>query len=101
MWEKLIETIKTVFNLSKDLEQNRAEIKELRSDVNKLTHALQHFAHQVELIRQTESRERENLRLELENELLKFRIALPVDEPSAGEKRKKLPARSAKKVKSK
>lgn len=87
MLSKLIELVKTLFNLSKDIEQNRVEIKELRQDVTKLTHALQHLMNQIQLNKQDESSEREKLALTLENELLKFERRLPPDKPSQNPRR--------------
>jgi regulator of replication initiation timing len=77
MFRNLIELVKTVLILSKDLEQNRAEIKELRADVKRLTHALQHLVNEIEIIRQTDAKEHENLALKLENELLRFERKIP------------------------
>ena len=73
----LAEWAQTVLTLSKDLEQNRADIKELRRDFMNLTLTVQRLADEIRLSSQQESSARENLALRLENELLKFERRLP------------------------
>lgn len=67
----------TVLTLSKDLEQNRADIKELRRDFINLVMTVQRLADEIKLNNQQESSARENLALRLENEMLKFERRLP------------------------
>jgi hypothetical protein len=67
----------TVLTLSKDLEQNRADIKELRRDFMNLAMTVQRLADEIKLNNQQESSARENLALRLENEMLKFERRLP------------------------
>lgn len=62
----------TVLTLAKDLEQNRADIKELRRDFMNLAMTVQRLSDEIKLNSQQESGERENLALKLENDMLKF-----------------------------
>ena len=74
---ELAKWAQTVLTLSKDLEQNRADIKELRRDFLGLTLTVQRLADEIRLSSQKESSEREKLVLKLENEMLKFEQRLP------------------------
>lgn len=82
----LASLVQKVLTLSKELEQNRADIKELRKDLLSLTLTVQRLADEIRLSAQSESSEREKLALRLENELLKFERRLP---PAATGSKKK------------
>ena len=75
----------TVLTLSKDLEQNRADIKELRRDFMNLAMSVQRLADEIRLNSQRESSEREKIALQLENEMLKFERRLPPAKSSEGQ----------------
>lgn len=69
--------VRQVLVLSKELEQNRADTKELQKDVLNLTLTVQRLADEIRLSAERESSGREKLALRLENELLKFERRLP------------------------
>jgi biopolymer transport protein ExbB/TolQ len=91
MWKEMLSALKEVFVLLEKTEQNKESIKDVRSDfqkleerVDKLASALQILAHdnlrlreEIQNARREESKERENLALKLENEMLKFERRLP------------------------
>jgi hypothetical protein len=72
MWERLWETVKTVFTLAENLEENREEIKEIRQELRDLTVIVQRLAAHIEANEKRELTERENLVLRLQNELLRL-----------------------------
>lgn len=79
MWKQLYEWAKQLFMVSQDTERNRADIKDLREELARLTAVVQRLAFEVQRVgektdyaRQAEASEREKLALRLENDLLKF-----------------------------
>jgi predicted nucleic acid-binding Zn-ribbon protein len=72
MWKQILELAKRLFMLAEDTKRNRDEIKELREEVRRLGSALERMAYEVRRVSDREEHEREQLRLRLENELLKF-----------------------------
>jgi septation ring formation regulator EzrA len=88
MWKQIYEWLKDILTITRDTQENRAEIKELRKEIERLTNIVQHLAfdsqrlnEEIKHIRKDEAQEREKLILKLENELLK------------SERRKELPAK--------
>ena len=77
MWKELKVFLQTMFTLARDLEQARNEIKEMRQDLTKLTLALQHLDHKINLIQQEYNSEHEKQALQLKIELLEFERQLP------------------------
>jgi predicted nucleic acid-binding Zn-ribbon protein len=77
MWKEILDFGARLLTLSKELEQNRTDIKEIRQDLNRMALALQRLSDEIVLARERESSEREKLALQLENELLKFDRRLP------------------------
>jgi hypothetical protein len=69
--------VQKVFTLSKELEQNRADIKELRQDVRALVLRVEQIANRLEMLNEREASEREKLTLQLQVALLKFERRLP------------------------
>jgi hypothetical protein len=74
-----------VLTFGKELEQNRADIKELRRDLQNLTLLVQRLVDEIKLSSQQESSEREKLALRLQVELLKFERRLPPSKNSDSE----------------
>ena len=86
MWKELLSAFKEVFVLLEKTEQNKESIKDVRNDfqkleerVDRLASAVQILAHdnfrlreEIQNTRREEAKERENLELKLENEMLKF-----------------------------
>lgn len=91
MWKEVLSALKEVFVLLEKTEQNKESIKDVRSDfqkleerVDKLAAVVQILAHdnlrlreEIQNARREEAKERENLALKLENEMLKFERRLP------------------------
>lgn len=91
MWKEIFAAVKEVFVLSEKTEQNKENLKTLRGEfekleikVDQLTDIVQFLAQdnlrmreEIQNTRKEESRERENLALKLENEMLKFERRLP------------------------
>jgi hypothetical protein len=75
-----------VLTFGKELEQNRADVKELRRDLQNLTLLVQRLVDEIKLSSQQESSEREKLALRLQIELLKFERRLsPVKDSDSEE----------------
>jgi hypothetical protein len=81
MWKRILELGAKLLTLGKELEQNRADIKEVRRDLLNLTLLVQRLSDEIKLTNQREANEREKLVLQLENELLKLerRLLPPKD----------------------
>lgn len=77
MWKDFISFVQTVITLSREVAQNREEIKELKKTVIEHSLLLQRLADQIEMNRQTDRQEREKLALQLQVEMLKFERRLP------------------------
>jgi cell shape-determining protein MreC len=77
MWKDFLSFIQTVVTLSREIAQNREEIKELKKTVVEHTLLLQRLADQIEMNRRADVHEREKLALQLQVEMLKFERRLP------------------------
>ena len=77
MWKTLLIFIQNVLTLSKELEQTRADIKQINETLLKVTLTLQRLEDEIRIVSQRETSEREKLTLQLENEFLKFERRLP------------------------
>lgn len=77
MWKQILELAKRLFMLAEDTKRNRDEIKELREEVRRLGSAVERLAYEIRRVGDKEQHEREQLRLRLDNELLKFERKLP------------------------
>jgi len=85
MWKQLAALIQTVFTLAKDLEQNRAEVREVRRDLLNLTLLVQRLSDEIKLTDQRESSEREKLALQIQVEMMKVERRLSSGRSSANE----------------
>jgi uncharacterized protein YlxW (UPF0749 family) len=91
MWKQVYEYTKDFLLLSRETQENKADIKEqksetkelrsevkqLRSDFNNLLLVVKELSHRIEQIDQREQSERREMALKLENEMLKFERRLP------------------------
>jgi hypothetical protein len=77
MFKQLAALLQVVFTLAKDLEQNRADIKELRRDLLNLTLLVQRLSDEIKMSSYQEASEREKLALRLKVEMLRFEQHLP------------------------
>jgi hypothetical protein len=57
---------KTLLSYGETLQQNRADIRELQQEMRRLSTALQLLAREVQHMRDTERREREMMKLQLD-----------------------------------
>lgn len=94
MFKQLVDLVARVFSLSKDVQQNKADIKDmeqeakdlrrdfsdLRKEVRDLSRAVERLAYEIHRVSENEAQERRILRLELENALLKSERHLPAPE---------------------
>ena len=74
--------VQKLFTLGKELEQNRADIKEIRRDLQALVIRVEQIANRLEMLDEREASEREKLTLQLQVTLLKFerRLQPPKDD---------------------
>ena len=84
MWKEIYEWATQLLVLSKETERNRADIKEVNKEVERLTLIVQGLAFEIKRLgekidraHENETHEREKLALKLENEMLKFERRLP------------------------
>ena len=91
MWKEILQFGKDLILLTKETQQNKADIKkcedktvalereldDLREDFNKLVHLVHQLSYDIERVSNREEAERKNLALQLENEMLKFERRLP------------------------
>lgn len=84
MWTKIFEFAKETILLTREVQQNktdikdiRDEVKELRNQVQNLTLLVQRLSFEMQQISEREQSERREMALKLENEMLKFERRLP------------------------
>ena len=91
MWKEIFEFGKDLILLTKETQQNKADLKKcedkinslerehdtLRQDFNKLVLLVQQLNFDVHQVSEREKAEREKIILQLENEMLKFERRLP------------------------
>jgi hypothetical protein len=77
MWKPLYDLARILFGLAEHVQEDRDEIKEIRRDLRDLTVVVQRLRAQLA---QGEQREREMLKLRLENSILRRHRGLPAAE---------------------
>lgn len=91
MWKDIIQFGKDLLLLTRETQQNKADIKkgedktlalereidDLREDFNRLVHLVHQLTYDIEKVGNREKSEREKMALQLENEMLKFERRLP------------------------
>ncbi len=88
MWKSFVDVIKYVFTVAEDLNRLRSEVKEIRQENREISDKLTRLGFELQLMKEREAHERENRemhnayeasvrQLELENKLLRERLALP------------------------
>lgn len=91
MWKDILQFGKDLILLSRETQENKADIKKcevrteavereldsLREDFNKLVHLVHQLSYDIEKVSNREESERKHLALQLENEMLKFERRLP------------------------
>jgi regulator of replication initiation timing len=74
-----------VLFLAQETRQNRADIKDLQNEVEKLTGAMQRLAYEIQRNKENEAHEREKIYLKLENEVLRRLLAAKSSEEQKGQ----------------
>ena len=84
MWKEIYEWAAQLLVFAKETERNRADIKEVNKEVERLTLVVQGLAFEIKRLskkidraHENENHEREKLALKLENQMLKFEKRLP------------------------
>lgn len=86
MLEKIVHTTGNLLRLAQDVQQNREEIKEVRTEMRELVEIVQRLRLELEQVPERERREREIFMLQVENLLLRHRELLALPETAgAGE----------------
>jgi predicted Holliday junction resolvase-like endonuclease len=91
MWQKFYEITNLLFNLGRDLQQNRADIKQLQAEMRELSsttqeelrkikEGMQRLAYEVQRTQENEAHEREKLEMRLEIQKLRATKQLPQPE---------------------
>jgi len=84
MFKALLDTTTAVLRLAQDVQENRAEIKETRSEFREIATIVERLRLQVEQVGEREARERQVMMLQIENALLRERQALALPETAGG-----------------
>ncbi len=91
MWKQVLDLTAKLFSLSKDVQQNKTDIKrveqevkdlqrdfnELRREVRDMARGFDRLAYEIRRVSDNEAQERKMIVLQLENDLLKFERRLP------------------------
>jgi hypothetical protein len=75
MWQEIVGAFKKLILLDERTEKNTQEVEKLRHELNHLVRVVERLAdrfdHEMQRLREHEEHERKNLRLWLENEMLR------------------------------
>ncbi|MBI5385225.1 MAG: hypothetical protein HZA90_11135 [Verrucomicrobia bacterium] len=77
MWKKLFTLAGRFWRIAEDVERNKADITDLRQELRDMGRVVDWLVFELRHIKEAEARERDNLALRLQNELLKFERRLP------------------------
>lgn len=84
MWKEIYEWVAQLLVFAKETERNRADIKEVNKEIERLTLIVQGLAFEIKRLsekidytHENETHEREKFALKIENEMLKFERRLP------------------------
>ena len=81
MWQEVTSALKKIILLDERTEKNAKDIADIQEELRNLTKAVERLAYEIKRIDEREAYERENLRLKLENEMLRQNRALPAVKP--------------------
>jgi conjugal transfer/entry exclusion protein len=76
-WSDLAAFAQRVLTLSRELDQQRADIKEMQTQIRDLTAIVRALAQENRHAKEQADQRHENLLLEIDNRLLKYEKALP------------------------
>lgn len=104
MWKTLFELVRQVLRLAEEMQQNRADLKELQRGVRDLSHkaeqevrdirqefardvrelrtATERLAYELQRVSERDEAERQKLILQLENQMLRFERRLAPPKPA-------------------
>lgn len=85
-WQQVYQYSRQLLDLTQKVDRHDADIEKMRQEIKGLTDAIQRLAYEVKLDRETEARDRENLALRIENQLLRFEHLLPPPPGHSSEK---------------
>lgn len=88
-WSDFASLVQRILTLSRELELNRADIKEMQTQIRDLTAIVRALAQENRHSKEQADQRHENLLLELENRLLKHEKSLPPAAKKAAKKRPK------------
>jgi len=81
MLKQLLDLTAKLFSLSRDVQQDKADIKDLQREVRDLARGMargiERLAYEIRRVSDNEVQERKMMALQLENNLLKFERRLP------------------------
>jgi hypothetical protein len=77
MWKSAFEIIAQLSSLLRDVKETREQLATLQNRLEITNENVRALAHKVDLLEQRDTHEREKLRLQLENALLRFEKTLP------------------------
>lgn len=97
MWAKLLEFIKKVLALAGNMERTQVEVKELRTDVTRLTHIVQELHHQIDLLKQAREHDREIFNLKLEGRIIDVPLLQDKQKPEKTYQSRKSTAKKSRK----
>ena len=84
MLKEIVQTTTSLLRLAEDLQENRSELKEVRTEVRDLASAMQELRAEIRQVGEREARERAMILLRMENLLLRNQEALALQAPEAG-----------------
>lgn len=76
-WKQVLEMARTLLRIMDELKQTRAEIKDIRHEMQEMSDAIQRLAFELKRTQEREEAERRILKLEIENQLLRAERGLP------------------------
>lgn len=76
MWKTFIDISKQLFTVVQETQKNKADIKEVREQLSDLTKAVERLAYEIHRVSEREQYERQLLKLQQENEMLRFQQRL-------------------------
>lgn len=77
MFKQLLELAKRLLLLTRETEENKAQIKKLQQQMESVMAAIRQVTFELHQLRDHEAHEREKMALRLENAMLRFERRLP------------------------
>lgn len=77
MWKLIFDTAKRVLLLTEQTARNRKDIEDMQRQMKVMSAAIERLAYEIRRVSDKDESEREKMRLQLENMLLRFERRLP------------------------